>query len=275
MSLQLPPGSAVSIARASPYPDRQTNTRNATSYSQLGRTNRATDPREQMRIPRMRVDQMTLARGEREQMEREQEREEIEQVEREQEELRRVERLLLTSIQYRQDHNLGSQSSHSGDAMVVEFDVDAAQRAIQRRLQQNREHSLPRYYKLVEDITPDLWRWSITLYESAIDNSKHILSEESLKRMPTPEVFRGIGSNLLSKDSERALAAARIFEDFVGMWGEFCSGESLRDIMQDVSEIANMKEFFELLQEEGMKEEKLAWYWCLLYRTRYAVDLGT
>jgi hypothetical protein len=141
-------------------------------------------------------------------MEREQEREEREQVEREQEELRRVEHLLLTSIQYRQNHNLGSQSSDSGDATVVEFDVDSAQRAIQLRLQQNREHLLPRYYKLVEDITPDLWRWSITLFESAMDNSKHILSEESLKRMPTLEVFWDIGSNLLSKESERVLAAA-------------------------------------------------------------------
>jgi hypothetical protein len=48
----------------------------------------------------------------------------------------------------------------------------------------------------------------MTLFESAMDNSKHILSEESLKRMPTLEVFWDIGSNLLSKESERVLAAA-------------------------------------------------------------------
>ena len=259
MNLQLRLGSAGSTARASPYPDRQTRTRTATSYRQLGETSRATDAREQMQLPRMRVDQMTLARVERERMERERERAE----------LRRAEHMLLTIIQYRQNHTLGSQSSDSEGAMVVEFDVDAAQRAIQLRLQQNREHLLPRYYKLVKDITPDLWRCSISLYEIAMDNSKHILSEESLTRMPTPEVFRGIGSNLLSKDSERVLAAASIFEDFVGMWGEFCSGESLRDIMQDVSEIGNMKEFIELLQEEGMRKERLAWYWCALFRTGY------
>jgi hypothetical protein len=185
------------------------------------------------------------------------------------------------SFQQRENHNLSSsedrdfEDNDPEDAMVIEFDVDAAQRAIQLRLQQNREHLLPRYYKLVGDITPDLWRWSIVLYESAMDNSKHILSEESLKRMPTPQVFRDIGSNLLSKDSERVLAAASIFAGFVRMWGEFCSGESLRDIMQDVSEITNMKEFFELLQEDGMEEEKLAWYWCLLYRTGCDVDSGT
>jgi hypothetical protein len=185
------------------------------------------------------------------------------------------------SFQQRENDNLSTsedsdfEDSDPEDAMVVEFDVDAAQRAIQLRIQQNREHLLPRYYKLVGDITPDLWRWSIALYASAMDNSEHILSEDSLKRMPTPQVFRDIGSNLLSKESERVLAAASIFEDFAGMWGEFCSVESLRDIMQDVSEITNMKEFFELLQEESMEEEKRAWYWCLLYRTGCDVDSGT
>jgi hypothetical protein len=152
---------------------------------------------------------------------------------------------------------------------------DAVHRATQRRLQQNREHLLPRYYKLVEEITPDLWRWSLTIHSSAMNHSKHILSEEDLERKPTPQVFRDIGCNLLSKDSERVLAAATVFENFIESWVEYCSGESRKDLIQDVSEIANMKEFIELLREECMEKEKDAWFWCILHRTGCDVNVGT